>query len=301
MPELPEVQTVVDEMHRRIAGDTIVEALLTRPDYVRTATPNIADLLRGRRVLSVSREGKRIWLDLSAPGARPRDTAVDARCRMHLGMSGRITFEPVAADVEPHTHLRLRFRRLKKELRFRDPRRFGGIWFYNGSAEAGAGASGSDTQTTAIGSSSGTHASPLGVDALAVSAGELRELCRRRRPIKSLLLDQSLISGLGNIYCDEALFDARIHPLRPAGDLDADAIRRLARGIRAVLRRAIHHGGSTLRDYVRADGRAGEFQSLHCVYDRKGEPCTRCRRTIERIVLSARSTHFCPRCQALTP
>ncbi len=279
MPELPEVQTVVDEMHSRVTGDTIVAAVLSRADYVRTPTPDFAERIQRRRILSVSREGKRIWLDLSAPGGRTRKAGSDARCRLHLGMSGRITFEAADAPLAPHTHLRLRFRRLAAELRFSDARRFGGIWFYNGS------------------DGDAMRAARLGADALTLSAGTLQELCRRKRPIKSLLMDQSLIGGLGNIYCDEALFSARLHPLRRACELSDADIRRLAGSIRDVLRRALRHGGSTLRDYVRADGRAGEFQRLHRVYGREGHACARCRRQIERIVIAGRSTHFCPQCQ----
>lgn len=282
MPELPEVQTVVDEMQRRMRGDRVVGCMLARPDYVRTPTPDLAAALVGRRILDVTRQGKRIWLSLSAVDAAARDATIAARCRFHLGMSGRITFERVDAPIEPHTHLRLRLRRHERELRFCDARRFGGIWFYNGEASVEA-----DSET------------PLGPDAMTISTDALASLCQRRRPIKSLLMDQHLISGLGNIYCDEALFEARIHPLRPAERLQPGEIHRLARGIRAVLRRALAHGGSTLRDYVRTDGREGEFQRLHRVYDREGRPCPRCRRPIGRMILGGRSSHFCPGCQAL--
>jgi formamidopyrimidine-DNA glycosylase len=126
-------------------------------------------------------------------------------------------------------------------------------------------------------------------------------LARTRRAIKNALLDQSVIAGLGNIYVDESLFRARIHPLTIAAELRAEQVAALNRSIKATLRKAIHHRGSTLRDYFDANGDPGGFQKLHAVYARAGENCRRCKTPIERIVLAGRSTHFCPRCQARGP
>jgi formamidopyrimidine-DNA glycosylase len=138
----------------------------------------------------------------------------------------------------------------------------------------------------------------MGPEPLTIRPEQLaRQLSRTRRAIKNALLDQNLIAGLGNIYVDESLFGAQIHPLARADRLTADQIRRLSRAIKSTLRRALRHRGSTLRDYVDAEGAAGSFQKLHRVYDREGLPCLNCGESIERIVVGARSTHFCPACQ----
>jgi formamidopyrimidine-DNA glycosylase len=164
------------------------------------------------------------------------------------------------------------------EVRFRDPRRFGGVFW--------------------LGCERGEE--DLGPEPLTLRPGRLAKLlAKTRRAIKSALLDQRLIAGLGNIYADEALFLARIHPLIPANELTAEQAARLNRAIKQTLRGAIRHRGSTLRDYVDADNSPGGYRSKHKVYDRAGEKCRRCRRgVIERIVLTGRSTHFCPKCQA---
>jgi formamidopyrimidine-DNA glycosylase len=125
------------------------------------------------------------------------------------------------------------------------------------------------------------------------------KLGKTKRAVKSALMDQNVVAGLGNIYVDESLFAAGIHPLTPAHELKPEQIRKLAQSIKKVLRKAIRHRGSTLRDYVDAEGGKGAFQRLHSVYDRKGKPCPKCKSSIERIVLGGRSTHFCPHCQPL--
>jgi formamidopyrimidine-DNA glycosylase len=137
----------------------------------------------------------------------------------------------------------------------------------------------------------------LGPDALSIRVPVLRKILRRRRQIKALLMDQQSISGLGNIYCDEALFAAGIHPLSNATDLRETKVRKLACAIRKVLRASIGSGGTTVSDYRRADGREGEFQHRLKVYDREGKPCKRCGATIKRITAAGRSTYFCPNCQ----
>ena len=196
---------------------------------------------------------------------------------VHLGMTGRLLLEPVDLAPAIHTHVRMTFEGLSEELRFRDPRRFGGLWYFP------AGANG--------------HLKALGPDALSIRVPVLREITKRRRQIKALLMDQQVISGLGNIYCDEALFSARIHPLTIAATLKQDQIKDLACSIRKILRASIESGGSTLSDYRRPDGREGEFQQRHRVYDREGKPCVRCGAKVRRILAAGRSTHFCPKCQ----
>lgn len=197
------------------------------------------------------------------------------RFYIHLGMSGRLTTEDKQSDLRPHTHLLIDIG--GRELRFVDPRRFGGVWWL-----------GKDDQAD----------DNLGPEPLRVRPAQLgKRLSRTTRAIKNALLDQRVIAGLGNIYVDESLFAAKIHPLTPANKLTIAQVSRLNRAIKSTLRRALKHRGSTLRDYRDADGNEGAFQRLHRVYDRTGKPCRTCKRAIERIVLGGRSTHFCPSCQ----
>ena len=264
MPELPEVQTVVTTLRPKVLGRNIVSVVSLRPDIVTPAGTDLAVCLCGRTIRDVERRGKRIVFTLDDGN----------RFYIHLGMTGQVTV--VKPDALPLTHTHLALDLGGAHLRFRDPRRFGGVWWLGrGAADEGMGPE------------------PLGLRA----AELLRRLARTTRAVKNALLDQRVVAGLGNIYVDEALHAANIHPLTPANELGADDVGRLSRAIKATLRRAIRHRGSTLRDYLDADGAAGGFQRLHRVYDREGDPCHRCRTAIERIVLGGRSTHFCPRCQ----
>ena len=264
MPELPEVQTVVNTLRPRILGKRITHVELLRSDIVHPCGCDLAACLTDRIVNEVFRRGKRIVIALDDGN----------RFYIHLGMTGRLTVEPSAAPILKHPHLILHINDI--EIRFRDSRRFGGIWWMGSDADPGK----------------------MGPEPLLLGPQQLAaRLARTRRAIKTALLDQSVIAGLGNIYVDEALFDARIHPQTPARDLTRTQIGRLSRSIKRVLCRAIRHRGSTLRDYVDAEGGKGAFQTLHRVYDRAGEPCRTCRTAITRIVLGGRSTHFCPKCQ----
>jgi formamidopyrimidine-DNA glycosylase len=181
-----------------------------------------------------------------------------------------------AAPLLPHTHVVLTLDD-GRQVRFRDARRFGGVWWLG------------DDPAHDV----GLGPEPLGLPAAALG----RQLGRTTRAVKTALLDQSVVAGLGNIYVDESLHAAGIHPQTPAGTLSAGQVATLNRCVQRVLRRAIRHRGSTLRDYRDANGDAGGFQRLHAVYDRAGEPCRQCRTAVERIVLGGRSTHFCPQCQ----
>ena len=283
MPELPEVQTVVTTLRPRIVGRVIAAVNLAREDIVRPAGVDLPGCLRGRRIEGVERRGKRIVIRLDDRGL----------FYVHLGMTGQFTVEKPDAPAKAHTHLVMELEGPGVRgqgsgktdddvvtLRFRDPRRFGGV-FWCGCGE--------DAETG------------LGPEPLGMRAGELaRRLGKTRRAVKNALLDQRVVAGLGNIYVDEALFEARVHPLKLACDLTADEVGRLNRAIKKVLRRAIRHRGSTLRDYVDADGEIGGAQRLHRVYGREGRECVACGGEIERIVLGGRSTHFCPKCQRLT-
>jgi len=264
MPELPEVQTVVTTLRPKVVGRSIVGVVSVRQDIVTPPDLDVVRVLRGRTVRSVERRGKRIVFTLDDGNG----------FYIHLGMTGQLSV--VAPDVPPpkHTHLELDLG--PQRLRFRDPRRFGGLWWLGGASP-----------------DDGMGPEPLGLR----PAELMRRLSRTTRAIKNALMDQHVVAGLGNIYVDEALHAAGIHPLKPAHRLDAAQVGRLSRAIKATLRRAIRHRGSTLRDYIDADGEAGGFQLLHRVYDRAGDPCARCRTPIERIVLGGRSTHFCPSCQ----
>jgi len=199
------------------------------------------------------------------------------RLIVRLGMTGRLFVVPVDAPVEKHTHLRAAIEGTRTELRFRDPRRFGGIWL--------------------VAADDSEIERGVGLEPLDATVALFREAIRRRRQIKALLMDQSAIAGLGNIYCDESLHAARIHPLTVADRLGDDAAKRLLRAIKSTLRRAIRFNGSTLMDYRDADGREGSFQKLHRVYQRAGEPCRGCGTPIRRILAAGRSTFFCPKCQ----
>ena len=192
-------------------------------------------------------------------------------------MTGQLTVDAIDAPAKRHTHLTIDLD-AARQLRFVDPRRFGGIFWLD------------DAAIDTIG--------PEPLTMRAVTLG--RRLATTRRAIKTALLDQRIVAGIGNIYADEALHAAGLHPLTPANALAADDVRGLSRAIKRVLRRAIRAGGSTLRDYVNGRGERGTFQLLHRVYDRADQPCRRCRSAIVRIVVGGRSTCFCAICQPST-
>ncbi|HEV7300542.1 MAG TPA: bifunctional DNA-formamidopyrimidine glycosylase/DNA-(apurinic or apyrimidinic site) lyase [Tepidisphaeraceae bacterium] len=264
MPELPEVQTVVTTLRPRAVGQTINDVLIHRADVITPPEVDLRSKLLGRRIESIDRRGKRIIFTVTTA----------ERFYVHLGMTGRLTIDPPDAPLLKHTHVA--FKLPNFDIRFRDPRRFGGLWW--------------------LGAAMGDDL--MGPEPLDLRPAQLAvQLRKTKRAIKVALLDQRLIAGLGNIYVDEALHASGIHPLLPACEVSPAQVMKLNRAIKTVLRRAIRSRGSSLRDYVDADGNKGDFQRLHRVYDRAGEACQGCRTTIERIVLGGRSTHFCPRCQ----
>jgi formamidopyrimidine-DNA glycosylase len=266
MPELPEVQMVVTTLRPRLLGRPIRRVRVLRADIIRPKGVDLAPLLQDRQVTEIARRAKRIVITLDG----------QQRFYVHLGMTGRLTMEAAGSPLAPHTHLVLEMDDAS-EVHFHDPRRFGGVWWL------------------------GTDALPeakLGPEPFDLSADQLgARLAKTRRPVKTALLDQSLIAGLGNIYADEALFTAGIHPLTPANALRRKQVEALNRAIKATLNRAIRHKGSTLRDYRDADGKPGDFQKLHRVYDRAGNPCVNCGKLVKRLVIGGRSAHFCPKCQ----
>lgn len=282
MPELPEVETVRRTLLLSAGGRRVIGVTVRRRDVVRGGAGD-ADLLVGRRVVGIDRLGKQFALIGSANGSatpRPGDACV---C-VHLGMTGSLRYvaeNGAAGSLPDHTHLVWQLDGGAR-LVFRDPRRFGGVWTF-GSLER-------------------LHRdrwSLIGPDALSIRPRELHTRLRAtRRGIKVALLDQAVLAGLGNIYADELLFACGLHPLTPACTLGLPAVRGLVRRMRRLLGRAIEAGGSTLRDYVDGDGRSGRFQNRHLVYGRSGEPCRRCGEPLEHIVLSGRTSVFCPGCQS---
>jgi len=270
MPELPEAETIARQLQRQLAGRTLGRVRLTRTDIVHGDPRPLGKLLPGRRVTQVSRRAKRVIFSL--------DGGIELVFR--LGMTGRMIVCPTDDPVEKHTHLRITIDATSNELRFCDARRFGGVWCLTESNRF-------------IGKPLGE----VGLEPLEVTPTAFRVALSRRRQIKALLMDQTVIAGLGNIYCDESLHAAGIHPLTQADTLSSDRANRLLRAIRMTLRKAIRFNGSTLMDYRDADGREGSFQKLHRVYQRRGEPCCTCRTSIRRILAAGRSTFFCPTCQ----
>lgn len=273
MPELPEVQTVVNTLSPRVSGSLIVSGTVMRSDIL---TPEGFDFIAGivgRRVNRVFRRAKRILFALDDGN----------HFYIHLGMSGRIRIESSDAPPAKHTHLLIDFRTQTGEelqVRFIDPRRFGGVWWV-----------GQDWEDPNLGPE------PLDLSATGLAA----RLDGTKRFVKCALLDQAVIAGLGNIYVDEALHVAGIHPLTRTHRLTREQIAALSKAIKTVLKRAIKHRGSTLRDYVDADGVTGDFQKIHRVYGREDQACLSCGETIKRIVVGGRSTHFCRVCQPRKP
>ena len=301
MPELPEVETIARGVDARVRGDRIVEAWFsTHREPFKTPAARQADELHERQILAVHRAGKHIVVELGGkdgghsrkkpmPGpdsaiqdsaiqdSASQDSAITAQWIVHLGMTGRLLVTTQDAPLAKHTHARLRLAS-GRELRCVAPRRFGRLEFRD--LGKGQGFSGP------------------GAEPLAIGQAEFAELFRGRKlAIKAALLNQSLLAGVGNIYADEGLFRAGIRPRRRAGQLTRVELERLRRALREVLQHAIRLGGSSVSDYVDAEGVRGFFQLEHCVYQRTGEPCRKCGREIKRILVAGRSTHYCAHCQ----
>ena len=290
MPELPEVETIARGVHERVLGDRIVEAWFSSHREPFKTPPGLqAEALVGRGILGVHRTGKHIVCELGPSAGRrsPRAGASpppvlaeiisEAQWIVHLGMTGRLLVTTPDAPVAAHTHARLTLAS-DRELRFVDPRRFGRLEFRD------------------LGQRAPFRAA--GAEPLAIGAEEFAALFRGRRlAIKAALLNQTLLTGVGNIYADESLFHAGIRPRRQAGRLTRAELERLRVALREVLEHSIRLGGSSVSDYVDADGVRGFYQLEHCVYLRAGQPCRHCQTPIRRIVVAGRGTHYCPTCQ----
>jgi formamidopyrimidine-DNA glycosylase len=279
MPELPEVETVANGVHARIHGQTVVSVWTSnKPQTFKSSPERIADTLTGSRIERVHRVGKTIVVDLTRDG-------VAAQFLVHLGMTGRLLVSEPDVPVPPHTHAVLSLSG-GRELRFVDARRFGRLSVLTPSEQS---ASAAEPDKPYIGP---------GKEPLHISLPEFITLFRNRKtPIKAALLNQSLLHGVGNIYADEALFRAGIRPKRQAARLTRAELARLREALITVLTHAIELGGSSVSDYVDADGVRGFFQLEHRVYMRTGQPCLVCGTPIKKIVIGGRSTHFCPVCQ----
>jgi formamidopyrimidine-DNA glycosylase len=328
MPELPEVETIARGLAKRVTGDVIESVWLgSKPQTFKSRPAEIAAALEGRRISEVRRMGKHIVFELegrsqgsgvgsqsksrsAGEGARPtqtqqnqksgfgkakskaadrsvrptsgsksadrsvRPTQANAQWIVHLGMTGKMVVCPPDAKIEKHTHAILKLGS-GNELRFVDPRRFGRLSVVTE-----------------------TNFDPGGIEPMAVQAENFISMFRgRNTPIKSALLNQKLLRGVGNIYADESLFRSGIRPRRRTATLTREQLNKLMAAVKGVLAEAIALGGSSVSDYVDADGEEGFFQLQHRVYGREGEPCLVCKSPVKRVVIAGRSSHYCPKCQ----
>jgi len=306
MPELPEVETIARGLAKRVTGE-VVESLWLgqKKEPLKSLASEITATLEHSRIAAVRRMGKHIVFDLEqnhvarapspAKGRRPnrkrkgmqasstihaeagegaRPTRTRAQWIVHLGMTGSLRVCAPDAEVAKHTHAILKLSS-GRELRFVDPRRFGRLSV----AQAG------DFDAS-------------GVEPLEVDLDRFLTLFRgRETPIKSALLNQKLLRGVGNIYADESLFRAGLRPRRRAATITRDQLGKLLIAVKEVLKEAIALGGSSISDYVNSEGEEGFFQLQHRVYGRESEPCLVCKTPIKRVVIAGRSSHYCPQCQ----
>lgn len=307
MPELPEVETIARGLAKRVSGDVIDSVWLgSKKEPLKSSATEIAETLEHSRITAVGRMGKHIVFDLerkgvartpplakkhktrdkqgsmaragangavlAGGGARPTNST--AQWIVHLGMTGRLQVRDPQSEIEKHTHAILKLSS-GRELRFVDPRRFGRLSVVTSEAF-----------------------DATGTEPLEIEVESFIKLFRgRKTPIKSALLNQKLLRGVGNIYADESLFRAGIRPRRRASTIKGEQFVKLHHSVQEVLKEAIALGGSSISDYVDADGEEGFFQLQHRVYGREGEPCLVCKTPIKRVVIAGRSSHYCPKCQ----
>ena len=260
MPELPEVETVVRSVAAHLAGRKILNARFTSRFVTPGNRAKLAERFVGRRIESVHRRGKFIVIALD------RGTLT-----IHLGMTGKLLVE---GQADQHTHGVFTLDR--GLLLYHDPRQFGRIEFSEGPPR---------------------RVAKLGPEPLEIGFEEFRARLRRKARIKALLLNQTFLAGLGNIYADECLFAAGIHPLTLASKLTDARAEKLYQAIRGILTHAIQLGGSSISDYVNAQGERWWFQMEHRVYGREGQRCVHCGKPVRKILVAQRGTHYCPQCQ----
>ena len=275
MPELPEVETIARGLASRVTGDFIESIWLgSKPEPLKSSAAEIAATLQSRRIADVRRMGKHIVFELVSTRGRRSEKRVSAKAQwiVHLGMTGSMLVCKPELEIAKHTHAVVKLAS-GRELRFVDPRRFGRL-------------------------SVARDFDAVGCEPLDVKLDRFITLFHgRKTPIKSALLNQKLLRGVGNIYADESLFRAGIRPRRRAASLTRENLRRLYKSVQEVLKEAIALGGSSVSDYVDSDGQEGSFQLEHRVYGREGERCLSCKAAIKRIVIAGRSSHYCPKCQ----
>lgn len=271
MPELPEVETVVRDLRPLLVGRRLTGVQAGKKRLRKPWRAAWGGALAGRTIRAVGRRGKWIVVELDA----------GLLLVVHLGMTGQFKVADAAAPREKHTHLVFSLD-APCELRFRDIRRFGSATLFADRAECDA----------------AFAAAQLGPEPFDLDRAYWRsQLAGTGRCLKAVLLDQQVVAGVGNIYADESLFQAKLHPARRGRDLDGAAADRLRKSIAAVLTRAIARRGSSIQNYVGGSGLRGEYQNEFRVYGRTGQPCPRCRAPVARTRLAGRSTHYCPRCQ----
>lgn len=270
MPELPEVETIAASLRKKAVGLEIAGIDLFLPRLLR-GDPAALEKYERKKITGVRRRGKML---LIACGD-------GLHLLFHLKMTGGFHWARKGAPRDAHTHLRIAFKNAGWDLLFRDVRKFGFLRCLETNSPL-----------------DGAELRPLGPEPLEFSGRDFPSLLAGRKGrLKSLLLDQRFLAGIGNIYADEILFEARLHPLTAASSLKVKDAEQLWAAVQSVLKKAIAAGGSSIRDYKDADGRDGLFQNEHRVYGRPGRPCPRCGTRIQKLVIGGRSSFFCPRCQ----
>jgi formamidopyrimidine-DNA glycosylase len=290
MPELPEVEVTRRRIGKLLVGRKIARAVTTKPSYFFLTSPRkLQEALAGRTIQKLERLGKyllgrlddgsSLLLHLGMTGQLFGEGAQSKRLMRASERGSKATGKPRGFSADEHTHLTLEFADRGPRVFFRDVRKFGKVLLI----EPGA---------------TDARLEKLGVDALVATGAELFAAARARKiPIKSLLLDQAVIAGIGNIYADEALFLANVSPKRVARRVSAEECAAIVVGAQKVMRRSIQTGGSSISDYVNPDGSDGGYQHERRVYGREDEPCPTCSTPIRRFVIGQRSSHFCPTCQ----
>jgi formamidopyrimidine-DNA glycosylase len=280
MPELPEVETVARGLRLTILGRQILSVMLRKTDFI--DDPSLLELhLPGRRIEAVERYGKFMLLRLSAAQGRENSASGDdapAALLVHLGMTGHIASTAPNKPWLKHTHASFMLDD-GRELRYTDARRFGRLAYLSAAVLPG-------------------ELEGFGAEPLEVSADEFAVRIRSRHSrIKALLLDQTVLRGVGNIYADESLWRAKIHPAKLGSSLSKKQTEALRRALQAILNKAILMRGSSISNFLDTDGEPGAYQQHHRAYGREGEKCYRCGAIIRRAIVAGRSSYFCPKCQ----
>ncbi len=268
MPELPEVETIIRSLSSKLIGLECSSFNFFFPGLLKNNDRSILEKIKGKKIIHLRRRGKWIIIDF--------ESNLSLVC--HLKMTGQLLFIPSKRPLDKHTHFILFFKNSRYELRFRDVRKLGSISCYPAPDVL--------------------KFLNLGPEPLRVSFSRFRKLFQGRRGrLKNLLLNQSFLAGIGNIYADEILFEAKLHPRLPAFLLEEEEFLRLWKAMRFILRKAIEYRGTSIRNFRDAEGKEGEFRNRLRVYGKESEPCSRCGREIERLRLGGRSSFFCPQCQ----